>query len=311
MKMNRLIAALMVAFSLCVVSTKGSIGDGPPNKLPMLGSVGAYRGWIVTNQILSVSTSVRYTNGSGLLVGPGNLKGIKFASEASYQSYIRSNGFRIFSENVNLFDPAKPLFFVVDIGYGLPELDQSGVVLVTRVRKAIGLPSTVTSNSFAESVPFDEHAYVSVPGLQAFRVEVRGLYTNSWPATSGKSSNSGDANVISLFPPELTTNNFVVLNPWYSMATNGTEVRIAIMVNGKTTWYSQFGEVLNNVPTIRLIGNSLNCTFAKGARVAVETSTNMVQWSSFTNFSDLGGVGSISVPMTNDRPRQFFRVGIQ
>lgn len=309
MKTNRLIAAIVVALAFCVVSTKATVGSGPPNKLPMMGSVTAFRSWIVTNQMLSVSVSVRYTNNAGILVGPGNLKGIKFVSEDSYQSYIRSNGFRIFSENAASFDPSRPLYFVVDIGYGLPDLDPSGVVLVTRVRKPIGLPSTVTSNSFVGSVPFNEHAYVSVPGLQRFTVEVGGEYTYTWAPTAGKVTTN--VNVISPPAPELTTNNYVVLNPWYSMGTNQTEVRISVTADGRTMSYSQFGESLNTPPTISLSRGNLSCTFTRGALVSLETSTNLWHWSVMTNWSDLGGIGFSSFSITENQPQQFFKVGIR
>lgn len=305
----RFLAAFVVAYALCVVNTEAAVGSPLPSKLPMMGSDLAFRTWIVTNQMVSVGTYVLYTNDTGLLInGFGYLKGLTFRSESEYQSYVRSNGFRLFMSNSNSFPQTKPLHFLIDVGYYLPDLDSGGPIYVMNVHKQIGLPATVTSNSFVGNIPFQEHAYFRVPDLEAFTVEVRGLYTNSWPRIVGRHDG---ANLVPPAPLELTTNNYVVLNPWYSVGTNQTEVRISIKVGGKTRWYTQFGESLDSTPAIRLTGNTIECSFARGAIATIETSTNLAYWSSFTNFSDLKGVGSFSVTIPKDQPRKFFRVGIQ
>jgi hypothetical protein len=174
----------------------------------------------------------------------------------------------------------------------------------------IGTPSTVTSNSFVNLPARKEYAYIKVPGLQKFVVEVVGLYTNSWPAEVGRPTQIPPAGFNPpQFPVELTTNNYVILNRWYSLGTN--DVTFSITVGFNTRRYNRFGEALNKPPTVTTKSNLIAASFTRWATVSIESSPNNYTWTSITNFVDSSGLGVLSMPMPikKNYPMEFFRVG--
>ncbi len=295
---------------LCVDSMKGFDQPALPASLPM-GSVEAFRSWIVTNQVIHYNNAIYFTNTSGELEGYGNFGAKNFNSYTTYLQFTGSNSFNLFNSRRSAMDPDKMLQFFVTIDYYIPEIAQvgwAGWVRALYLEANVGLVSSITSNSFVTVNPKYEFVYMNVPGLEQFKVEVKGVYSNSWPAQIAGPGTQSDSPT--QFPPEFTTNNYVVLNSWYSMG-DTNETRISIKVGGKTRRYTQFGQPLDKNPTVTIKPESLFASFARGAQVTIESSTNMINWTSVTNFSDTKGTGFISLPYTKNQPREFFRVGIR
>lgn len=305
MKTNRLIAAIMAAFALGVVNTKGVETQALPASLP-IGSVEAFRSWIVTNQMVSVNNILYFTNTSGVLEGGGTFGGKNFNSYLAYQQFTGSNSLSLFNQLRSSMDSSKMLRFAVTVKYYIPEL--GGLVQTLLIHTNIGIVSTITSNSFVTAPVENELSYVHVAGLQQFTVEVSGLYTNSWPAIVGRPQQSPPAGFTPpIFPPELTTNNYVVLNQWYSMGTN--DVTFSITTDGKTRRYNRFGEAFDRPPVMSIHGNVISASFTRGATITFESSPNLINWNPVATFIDSGAFGNCSIQYNSTQPKLFFRAG--
>lgn len=306
MKIRFVPVIILFTSFFCVVNTKGFDSPTLPASLPM-GSVEIFRSWIVTNQIVGVDCSLYFTNKSGEAEAWGNFGGKTFKTYRAYQQFVATNGLGIFTEHYSTIDLSKSVRFVHGIFYSIPELKPNDIVECLRVNTNIGLASSITSNSFLNLPTQTEFAQIHVPGLEKFVVEVKGVYTNSWPAPiigPGVQSDSPTK-----FPTELTTNNYVVLNPWYSIG-DTNETRITIQVGGNIRKYTKFGSPLDKPPVMAITKNYVTASFARGAWVTFETSSDRINWSSITNISDSDGIGSISISYTKNQPQQFYRVGI-
>jgi len=304
---NLLIATLVVTFFLCVVDTEGVIIPlpPPPPAPPVMLSIGSFDALnegAVTNEEQAFGTTLFYTNNAGVRNSSGSGFGGKFPSFEAYKAYTISNAFSIFSEWKPFMDPNKVLRWRSYVGYAT--LGNAFNSLECDIK--LGLVSLITSNTFANAFdPTNLCTIIPVKGLEQFVVEVKGLYTNSWPAQGQLARQV----IPSPFPPERTTNNIVVLNLWYSLGTN--EVRFTIKAGEKTRRYTQFGDPLDVPPVIRMTTDCITASFARGALARVESSTNLVNWTIVANISDTEGLGFISLPYTINKPCQFYRVGIQ
>jgi len=304
---NLLIATLVVTFFLCVVDTEGVDLPTLPARLS-IGSFTALNEGAVTINGQSFGTTLYYTNNAGVFDSRTSGLGTQFQSFATYKAYTISNTFWMFSQFRPEMDPNKVLRWRIYVGFGEQSLGNTFNSLVCDTK--IGTVSSVTSNTFANAFnPTNICAIVPVQGLQQFMVEVKNIYTNSWPAPINQSSRSRVESVLPYFPPERTTNNVVILNPWYSLGTN--EVRFTIKAGGKTRRYTQFGDALDTPPVVAMTNECVTASFARGALARVESSTNLVNWTIVANISDTEGLGFISLPYTINKPCQFYRVGIQ
>lgn len=311
MKMNRLIAALVVAFSLCVVSTKGVIDPyGLPTSLEAVGSLEKFRSWIVTNQMVRVDYAIYFVNLQGQNDFQYNSEGVTFKSHSGFQQFMASNCFRFFNLRRTNMNPTTQVEAVYHASYYLPELNPNRLTDALTVDTAVGIPSAVNSNSFVNLPTQKEYAYIRVPGLQKFVVEVTGLYTNSWPAESGRPIQIPPPGFNPpQFPTELTTNNYVILNRWYSMGTN--DVTFTITVGPNTRRYNRFGEALNKPPTVTANSGTITASFSRWATVSIESSPDLHTWTTVTNFVDSSGLGTVSLPMPIKKTclMEFFRAG--
>ncbi len=299
---TRFLAIFVIALCFRAVNTEAAVGSPLPNRLS-IGSDAALKEGAVTNGSRSATTLLYYTNNAGQLKVAQLPQGqLQFVSYEAFRMYAISNASKVFNAWKTNMDGGTTLRWIALIGYIEPVEGNAFYSLISDVK--IGPISTITSNLFATSLNLTNNSViVPVSGLQGFSVEVRGVYTNHWPTTSGRTG----INIVQPPPPELTTNNVVVMNPWYCRGTNATEVRISISAGGTTAWYTQSGDRLG--PSTLSMTNNLSCSFARGAIVQIESSTNLTSWSTVTNFSDLGKVGFISIPINRNRPREFFRVG--
>lgn len=305
---TRFFAALTTAFLfLCVDKTRGTDNQLPPASLPV-GSPTVFRSWIVTNQIVQVNNRLYYTATNGQAGDWGNFGWKTFSSYPSYQQFTSSNFFRVFNEARTFMDANKQLRQFVLVEYYIPDLDINYAIRVMEINTNIGIVSTITSNSFLSAPSLMELGYVRVPGLQRFVVEVNGLYTNSWPAQPGRPPQTPPLGFNPpQFPTELTTNNYVVLNKWYSMGTN--QATFTIVTPALTRRYNRYGERLDVPPTIRVSNDCALVSFVRGATITIECSSNFVNWTTVTNFTDHAAIGAYSMPINKSQPCTFFRAG--
>lgn len=296
---NRLIAAILVALSLGVVNTEGVDPQAPPASLP-IGSAEEFRSWIVTNRRVHVECALYFVNKSGVPDAQGTFGWTAFSSYAVYQRYIASNSLSILNQCKERIDPSIPIDAVYWVSYYLPDIKPIGVVDALNIDTSVGLASAVTSNSFVNLPVRIERAYINIPNLKKFTVEVKGLHTYSWPPGTGVSPKF-------IPPPEFTTTNYVVLNPWYSFGTN--DATFSITVGNITRRYNRFGEAFDQPPIVKLNGSNLTASFARWANITVESSSNFTSWNVVTNWNDVVGTGSFSMPINRNKPMEFFRVG--
>ncbi len=311
MKTNRLAATILVAFSLCVVNMRGiEVPTGLPDSIKAVGNLEAFRSWIVTNRQVRANFALYFTTTQGVYDGLGGSETITFKSYTGFQQYMASNCFRLFNQKQSAMNPTTQVESVFDVAYDQPDLNPNGYTYPISIDTPIGKPITVTSNSFVNLPTRKEYAYIKVPGLKKFVVEVKGLYTNSWPAEIGRPAQIPPIGFNPpQFPPELTTNNYVILNRWYSLGTN--EVTFSITVGPNTRRYNRFGEALDKPPIATISGSNITASFARWATVSIESSSDLSNWSMVTNFVDSNGLGTISMPMPIKKncPMEFFRVG--
>jgi hypothetical protein len=306
---NRFLAAVMVAVFLSVVTTKGIDFRLPPTAV-WIGSQSAMKEGAVTNVFQKTYGTVLYfTNKSGisdskpLVTTSTNV----FPSFAAYKAFAISNAYVLFNQWSTNMDPSKVLRSRSYVGYSIP----SGNFLSLLCDIKVGPVSAVTSNTFIAALDLTNvQAVIPVPGLIKYTMVVPGLYTNTWPPQQVFDSQHPPAGFTPPeFPPELTTTDVVVIDPLW--ATGAFDLRITIATASKTTTFTQFGSSLDVRPVASMTRSNLSASFPRGAHVTIESSPNLCDWTPITSFSDLGGLGFISLTYAKDQPCQFFRVGAQ
>lgn len=310
---TRFLAIFVIALCFRAVNTEAAVGSPLPNRL----SIGSDRDMsegAVSNANQSFGTLLKFTNiTNGLADSRGVAIGLLngFPSFAAYTAYTISNNYSAFLKYKPLMDPNKELKLVTYVGYQLPT---GGSINSLESRPTVGIVSQITSNSFvAAFTPTNLCVIVLIPGLQRYTIEVPEIsYSNSWPATLGRPLQTPPPSLnLIAFPPERTTNDVVVIDSLWGR--HAFELRISITAQNKKSYFTQFGDAIGNVPpSLSLTKTHLRTSFSRGSRVSILSSPDLSNWIIATNFSDLGGMGQLELPYSNNsQPRFFYRVGIR
>jgi hypothetical protein len=165
--------------------------------------------------------------------------------------------------------------------------------------------SGISSNSLLSMSPILEIVTIPVTNIERLTIEVdcSTHYKYTWSATAPAIIEG-----IPLSPlKERTTNNFVVLNRWYSLGQYKT--RFTIQSGGHTNVYTQLGSLLAG-PKLKMVDSShLDVTItSSGSDTTIEVSNNLKDWRPFVTLDGLSDSEvnkQILVP--NYLSRQFFR----
>lgn len=306
-------AVLVISISSAVAIELPSM----PKSLP-IGSAQAIREWIVMNNIqggsplINFDYSVYYTDNLGRPGSRGQSVWTSFPSYPAYQRFIASNSFRIFNEVFPAMQVGTTVRFVSGAAYILPDLSEDFVEGM-RISTNIGLASLVTSNSFIGRTPYDARMYIRMQGIQTFKVEVRGIYTNTWPADPNRPKQTPPPELgFAVFPSELTTNNWLVLNPWYCDGSKDTTFTLS--TPGKTNHFGRYGERrfevgVDNAPLMSSVQGKMAFSYAPGSVVTIQSLTNATSsWKSYTNFTDTGMIGYNYMPIDTRESFRVFRI---
>ncbi len=309
--MRLLIVALVVTIS--VLGSLGVQGQTPnsiappPFVLPSLPTgtnIANLFDWAASNRSVYAAFTLRYKTKSGTSA-IYNFPGVprEFDSYAAYFTFLKSNVLNAVASISSNADSTSLARLSASFGYDPSEpyvptlIDTNGVAL-----------GNITSDWLDSVVPLYLNIMISVPGLQRFTVEADDgsgkVYSNGWSSVSGTTS----ANSIgSQHPPELTTSNWLVLNPWYLLL-HGHHVRFTATVGGQTTVYTQYGALLSLAyTTISPDGSYVGVNYAPGANTILQCSTNLRDWNTIATISETNTVTSKVFACPRDTPWKFFR----
>lgn len=294
------ITALLPFTEKAQAQTQNSIQ--PPTELPdslPIGDRQRMLDWVVTNSSCGTASQITYNIN---MSGPVHLEGQvtsttrQWDSYASFNSYIASNAFAMFTKYRDRMNPSYGVIFspyVVDTSHGaIPVLETLDATT------NVGPVSTITSNSFASIRPDYFWVVVRVPGLQFFSVETSG-YSFRWSPTGATQSPP-----YPISPDEGTRTDIVMLNEWYSLATN--RVRFAIAVAGVTNRYTEYGDCIRTSLSMKS-KTELEAHVARGSDTCIVSSTNLVNWTIVTNILS-AKTNVLFLPIDQTKRMLYFKV---
>lgn len=291
----------MAMATMILAASATSAFSTDTNNLPMKLPIGSEQEcweWAVTNRPCMVNFQMYFTNHSGFMIAPFILSGTKeFHSYQAFHTCMVSNELHMFNSYRQQMDDSKTVRFVVIVYYYMNNTGEFYNCLIMRTN--LGFPPLINSNSIAGIVPTNVWVILDVPNLQRFSVETD-TYTYTWPS-QGLEPTIG-------YPPELTTNNLVVINQVHAL--NTSRIRLTIGTGSHTNRYTQFGDMLT-APSLNLGDTSITVTVSRGADTTVEATTNLTDWVFVSTNSDLAGAGIMTLPVAKDLPRRFYRAWSQ
>jgi hypothetical protein len=273
------LVALIVALTCFVrcLSSELIVPSALPAYLP-IGSERAMLDWAVTNRQWSLNGKPLRTETSWVInfkagsvgVSSTNLKPLnsfeEFCDETDH--IVRDLLIPALKQRQDI-NPEEELTLVVHHDYG-DRVRKVGIP-VLRVDKGLGRLSEMKIQSFIKGF---EIIYlwvvVRVQNLERFEIAVSDPdYNFIWPSRSAKPAGT--------YGTELTTGEYLVLNPWYSHGDH--RVRFKVTVGGETREYTQSGSTIT-APSVRVIDDSsVGVRFSKGSDTIVESSTDLEHWS--------------------------------
>lgn len=310
-----LIAALAVALGVLPAnlargqqqqSTGTTSSSTLPVFIPTADTIEGLYDWAVTNQqVYAGITMYSYTT---------NMVYLKFGtptsfdSYAQYRAYLTSNvmsAVTMWQTNGN--DPntpmriAAPILYLWNTPYTPSVIDTNGIKL-----------SDITSNLVDSIVPRYLFVIISVPGLQQFTVNVTNsasYYSNGWSAVTGTSFPKimGNA-IVNPYPPEKTTTDTLVLNPWYLERTN--HVRFLLESTNDTGTYTQLGPRITPATLLSSPGPGcirIQANYTPGSDTDFLCSTDMMNWVPVPTTVLSSNVTSETVLINKSSPNMYFR----
>jgi hypothetical protein len=253
--------------------------------------------WVVTNSQCFTACEVTYTNKANPTTydGYGTGGNYKWDTYASFNSYIATNAFAIFTQNK---DGMLPTSGVTYNPYVYGDAGPWGRIITLFTMTNVGIVPEITYDSFASVQPSSGRVILKVPGLQYFSIETTN-YSYTWTPTGARQN-----------PPypissyEWTTNDTVVLSPYFSLPTN--RVRFEIAVAGVTNKYTEYGEAIRTSLSMKS-KSMLEAHVARGSDTCIVSSTDLLNWTTMTNILS-AKTNVLFLPIDQTKRMLYFKV---
>ena len=271
-----------------------------PQVLP-IGDQASLSSWIVTNQPSLTSMLVRCTNGTIITSAGQNLPNNRFVSYDSFQQWVVTNGFSRLAALAKITNIVSHVLLDVVVSYVDSNGDPAYVGL--NALADIGPVAGITSNSFINALanPVAEQFILPVTNLQQLVIQVDSTppYSFMWSPSSNMTQS------VALRPFERTTNDLVVLNQWYLLATNRT--RFTITANNQANTYTQNGDLLAAASLRMPNRTNISVTMTRGSDTILLATTNFVAWQPIATNSWSAGTNKMVTTINPLLRSQFFR----
>jgi hypothetical protein len=265
--MNRRSQLVFVALSAFVFSAKAqtdSVPPGLPTSIPTFANMNQLYEYQATNKPNFVGVSIYYTPS---IPGGANVRQnlaalTTFTSLNQMYNYILTNAVGEVASVANANASATASLHVRVFSSGYQPYDSMDIDVTNAALNGMTV-QWISNNLTFDSV----YVNINVPGLQSLDIQAQtssntySFHTNL-VAKTGTIAYVPPATGAPPFPPERTTTDWLVLNPWYLLQTN--KVRFTVSTSTGSQEYTQLGAAILP-PLTAMSGSLIQASVAAGS----------------------------------------------